>query len=567
MSTGNGIDTRTMSERELRRYKLAKHPYVAQSPEARLRQAEKRRAKLSPEERDMEDREQAERTAEALTTKREESGKPEWKAPDWSLLDDRRGKLPDFPVDVLTPEWQSWLHQAAHGAGVTPDHVITPLIVIAGSLIGTARRVRASRSFSQPLTHWGGVLGFSGTGKTPGISVTKRALALIGKSRKHKLDDLQRAHEKRAEASKVARAKWKAEVQEAIEAGAAAPEMPAQAMAAGEFIPPRLFATDATIERLAALLQARAQGMVMIVDELAGLFANMGRYSRGSDKEFWLEAWNGEHHVVERQGRPAVILEHLLIGICGGFQPDKLAAAFEGADDGMYARMLFAWPDEPGFRSLSDEVTEVEPVFQQALLRLVDLPAEGNDGSIVPRHLPLSDDARAAFEHFRQFLHRGKDALDGREREWWAKGATHVLRLAGTLCLLDWSMHGGDEPDKVADTFVRAAVRLWQDYYWPHARAALRQVGPSKRHANARRVLRWARAHKSPKSPVVSLMDVRRDALNQRLDADETKALLGELAKAGWCRKTTKKTDGRPLHRWEINPALWMQEVQEVQEA
>ena len=38
--------------------------------------------------------------------------------------------------------------------------------------------------------------------------------------------------------------------------------------------------TDPTIERLAALLQVRARGMMLIRDELSGLFANMGRYSR-----------------------------------------------------------------------------------------------------------------------------------------------------------------------------------------------------------------------------------------------------------------------------------------------
>ena len=53
--------------------------------------------------------------------------------------------------------------------------------------------------------------------------------------------------------------------------------MPTEAIDPGNFIEPLLYATDPTIERLAALLQARPRGMMLIRDELSGLFANMGR--------------------------------------------------------------------------------------------------------------------------------------------------------------------------------------------------------------------------------------------------------------------------------------------------
>ena len=70
-----------------------------------------------------------------------------------------------------------------------------------------------------------------------------------------------------------------------------------EALDPGNFIEPRLYATDPTIEKLAALLQVRPRGMLLLRDELAGLFANMGRYSGGSDRPFWLEAWVGGRHV------------------------------------------------------------------------------------------------------------------------------------------------------------------------------------------------------------------------------------------------------------------------------
>src|SRR6266436_5783575 len=50
-----------------------------------------------------------------------------WDDPDWSILDDRRGNLPEFPIDTLPAPWRAWLERAAHGAGVTTAHVAVPL--------------------------------------------------------------------------------------------------------------------------------------------------------------------------------------------------------------------------------------------------------------------------------------------------------------------------------------------------------------------------------------------------------------------------------------------------------
>ena len=105
-----------------------------------------------------------------------------WADPDFSILDDRRGELPDFPIDVFTPPWQELLLRVSHGAGVRTEHVAVPLIGVASSLIGTARRVRVSRSWSEPMTLWSCVVAASGDRKTPGLNVTVRTLDLIEKN-------------------------------------------------------------------------------------------------------------------------------------------------------------------------------------------------------------------------------------------------------------------------------------------------------------------------------------------------------------------------------------------------
>jgi hypothetical protein len=491
-----------------------------------------------------------------------------WDDPDASILDDRRGDLPSFPTDIFTPPICEWLERAAHGAGVNPDHVALPLLGVASSLIGTARRVQASRPWSKPMTLWSALVGFSGDRKTPGFNVVRRALDMIERDLVTAIAAARLVHETRVQRSKEAAKRWKEERQAAIEDKPPRdpPAMPMEALDPGNFIEPRLYATDPTIERLAGLLQVRPRGMMLLRDELAGLFANMGRYSGGSDRPFWLEAWVGGRHVVERVSG-SIIIDHLLVGVIGGFQPDKLARAFSGDEDGMYGRFLYGWPSTPDYRPLTNDVAEVEPELQSALKALIRLPAEDADDAFIVQAVPLSQDAVEEFENYRRHVDKLKRALDGLERQWLVKSESQVLRLAGTLTYLAWAFALGTpgsngmamitadlEPKEVGKEFMAAAVRAVKEYFWHHARAALRQIGLTDRHRNMRRVLRWISAHEKRE---VSREDIRRDALGQSLDAEQVQLLLECLAKAGWLHADPMKTAGRTRRRWRVNPKLF----------
>jgi hypothetical protein len=478
----------------------------------------------------------------------------EWDEPDMSILDSRRGELPDLPIDVFPQRMHRWMMDAARGAGVTVEHIALPLIGIASGLIGVARRVQATRSWQQPMTCWTCLVGVSGSGKTPALDAVKRPLLVVERSRQEENTVRQLAHETRAERAKAAQKKWKEEVAAAVEAGHPPPVKPVEAQEVRPFVVPRLYVSDCTIERLAPLLEARPRGVTYVADELARLFMNLERYSGGSDRAFWLEAWDGNSFIVERLGRPPVSLPHLLVGVVGGFQPDLLARSFAGDCDGIYSRFLYAWPREAPFREPTDDADEVDPEIINAFGRLASLQA-GDDEAFAPRSVPLATDARDEFAQFAQFAHQERQLLEGRDREYWCKGVGHVLRLSGALCFLEWAWSGGAEPQMIDARHVTSAVQLWKSYLWPHGRAALRLVGLTDKHSNARTVLRWL--HVGNKA-TVSREEVRRDALAQRLDAGETQALLDMLVSAGWLREPPVKVSGpgRPRRRWEVNPRL-----------
>jgi len=116
---------------------------------------------------------------------------------------------------------------------------------------------------------------------------------------------------------------------------------------------------------------------------------------------------------------------------------------------------------------------------------------------------------------------------------------------------------GSLEPKTIDEQSMAAAIRLWREFFWPHARAALRQIGLSDRHKNARRVLRWLKANRTAD---ISVKDIRREALAQALDAEDTEKLLDGLTKAGWLRRKPLEPTGSAGckgHRWLVNPILY----------
>jgi hypothetical protein len=198
-------------------------------------------------------------------------------------------------------------------------------------------------------------------------------------------------------------------------------------------------------------------------------------------------------------------------------------------------------------------------------MQLIRLPAENEQGQFSPRIIPLSRGARAEFEVYRQFVDRTKRGIEGREQQWLAKSETHVLRLAGTLSYLAWaaasrgagveSIAAALEPNEIDQRFMLDAITLVQEYFWPHARAALRQIGLSDRHHHLRRILRWIRANDRSE---LSLKDIRREALGGTVDVEQTRSLVERMVTAGWLRaEPITKTGGRPRQRWQVNPRLF----------
>ena len=125
-------------------------------------------------------------------------------------------------------------------------------------------------------------------------------------------------------------------------------------------------------------------------------------------------------------------LPHFPVSVVGSIQPDRLAEVFQGGDDGMAARFLYAWPEPPKYRSILErQVARDDEALD--LLQHIDRAAGSAERPLV---LAFDHHAATFFDGFCERLHEDAQLAEGLEAGWLGKGRGTVARLAGLLALL-----------------------------------------------------------------------------------------------------------------------------------
>ncbi|MBV9747823.1 MAG: DUF3987 domain-containing protein [Acetobacteraceae bacterium] len=94
--------------------------------------------------------------------------------PDMSVTRLNRRTPPNLPVAVFGSLWRDWISTTAEAAACPPDYVGAPLLAAASAMIGNARWAQATPGWNEPPHLWVGVVGDSGTNKSPGADCIMR---------------------------------------------------------------------------------------------------------------------------------------------------------------------------------------------------------------------------------------------------------------------------------------------------------------------------------------------------------------------------------------------------------
>ena len=321
----------------------------------------------------------------------------------------------------------------------------------------------------------------------------------------------------------------------------------------------RLFSTEPTVEKAARMAHGNPRGLQLVRDELAGWIGGMDRYSRGAgnDRAFWLQAFGGRHWAPDRikDGEHEIIVPHLLWGVCGGIQPDRIASQLlAGDDDGLAARFFYTWPTPVPPRRPSGVPDHT--IALAALRRLVELPWLPPE----PVILPFTDAAAAALQAVREEAADLENSAAGMFLSWLGKLPGFCVRLAVILQHLEWCWNDPTPPppNEIEEWAVAAAADFLEDYAVPMARRVFGEAALPQAEHDARTLARWL-VRQNPIAETINARELRRMPRGPGIaNADRMSAALNEFAEAGWVRPAPARAGGhgRPRHDWAVNPAI-----------
>ena len=485
-------------------------------------------------------------------------GKPFDRPPELGILSRTRLPAPTLPLDVFGPRWAAWIARAAEGANAPPDYVALPLLACASALLGNARWVRAWRGWVEPPVLWCASVGNPSSSKSAGAApITRDVLRLVeARMARTYPDDIARWQEVAAIAAALEK-QWERDVAKAAKSGGEMPARPAEATAPPKPIRPRASVSDSTVEKLAAILQGLPKSVLHRRDELAGWLLNLSRYSGGTDRPFWLEAYVGGPYQVDRQKHPEpLFVPHLAVPVFGTIQPDRLDDVLTGADDGLGSRFLWSWPEAQPFRRPSG-AADVDGAAA-VLGRLADLAMPKDaEGCPCPSYVGLSGEAADALEAFATEMQAREGEAHGLLKSALGKARGQALRLALVLEYLWWCADPdpGLEPAEVEERAMQAAAGLMESYFLPMAARVLADASVPAEERLARTLAQWIVSTRPEVVNVSALRDTAR--LDGLRETKPVKQACHFLADARWLAAPETAGQGRPRGDWQVNPALW----------
>jgi putative DNA primase/helicase len=327
----------------------------------------------------------------------------------------------------------------------------------------------------------------------------------------------------------------------------------------------RYIVNDSTTEKLGEILAVNPFGVLLERDELAGWLRGLEREDRKSDREFFLEAWNGLNpYTYDRIGRGTIHIPALCLSIVGGIQPAKLARFVAEALDGGYAAdgllqrfQLLVWPEGLGEWRLVDRSPNVaarEQAFgvYSGLDRCAfNFEYSGDAGM---RTLRFAGDAQ---ELFNEWLTQLQGRLGSPDLLPFPAFESHLAKYRSLMPSLALLLHlvecvGRDELGPVSLAAAELAAD-WCDYLELHARkiyAAELGTDLAAAHLLAAKI-RNGEIHDG-----ITVRDVYRAGWSGLKTPEVTFGGLSVLEKHGWLRIVVPKGTGRPSQVIRINPTL-----------
>lgn len=401
---------------------------------------------------------------------------------------------PAFPVEVLPRKAAEYVRQAAAAHEIPPDFVGVAMLAVAGAA-GGREAVRVKSGWLEQPTGYYALIAPPGEGKSPAL---RRVLRPV-------YDHQKKLNERFAE-DRLRYDEEEATYQQEAKKRRQEGERPKKPT------PPihmRVVADDTTVEALGAILKDNPQGIIVAQDELAQWTRGQNQYKKsGTDRQFYLKAWSGESHIVDRKtDRQFYFIERPLLTVIGGLQPTILSELTDerGREDGFIHRVLFSFPEPAPARPWSNATVahDLQAAWAAALEVLLPEPPpydpwrEPDDAAAFrPTEVPFTNMARAVWVAWYDAHSEGLNARDlpASLSGPWKKMRSYCARLALAIHQLRRG-YRETETATVEAVDVAAAADLIDAYFKPHARKVYKHLHADETEQQTGKVLTWLRKH------------------------------------------------------------------------
>lgn len=478
-------------------------------------------------------------------------------------------KVPTLAEDLLPERFRPWIMDISERMQVTPEFVMAPALVSFSSVVGRKIAVHPKQQDDWLVVPnlWGAIVARPGYFKSPTIAEAMKPLdQLTERSRieneanQHQLNARKMIADMQLEALKDTIKKAIKECDyERLEHLKDEVARFEQENAEAELLERRYKTNDATVEKVARLLNENPNGLLLLRDELNGWLQTLNKAGREGDREFYLESWNGYgSYTVDRVGSGTLHVPALCLSVFGGIQPGKLQAYVEKSlecsidDDGLLQRFqILIYPE------LSPKWTNIDRVpnasaRQQVyeVFNKID-QVQCHDENDIPA-VRFSDTAQSAFNEWREVLEsrlRSNDIACSAFESHLAK----YRSLMPSLALLFWlledpnNIHGGSA---ISLSAAILAIR-WCEFLEKHALKAYR-IGQS---ADALATSKLAECIEkgliSHASPVRTIYRKQWSFLKTPQSVEQALSSLEEL---NWLRVVNATVQGGKSKRIMIHP-------------
>lgn len=433
-------------------------------------------------------------------------------------------KPPPFPYHILPSVLAEYAETRGRVMGADPCALAWSALSACSAALDGRTRLKMKRhdTWTVPPSLWVALVGRSSSKKTPIISESWHTLETVQN----------RALRAYADQKKI----WDQLSKEDKNGGEPPPR------------PRRLVSHDATMESVQELLACQDRGLGILRDELAGFIGSLDKYSgngRGgaADRAFFLQSYNGGSHVVDRVGRGTVAINNLLVTICGGIQPDRLAQFGDLADDGMWQRFIpiIVAPGTLG----TDDPAVGESVSERFALRLESMidASRGDTAS-------MSEAAHG----IRGELERELFALEQSEPlgSKFASFTGKLPGLFGRLCLVLSYLEPQGLGYVISERTATVARRLLMDCVLPHAAQVYLTMGAAGGSLEATQAIAgFILAKRHARIVASDLTSGVRVCRNQPVA--EIGQMVSPLVAGGWLLPETEMPGNRA---WLVNPTV-----------